>query len=243
MNISTLTKTTAEKENITESDIEQIIINNISNLQLGDIDVIKSQYNQYYGILDILALDSINNIYYEIELMLGEIDSRHIGHILDYWVKEKSERLYSSHIAVIIGESVRGRYQRLLSELSNYIPIICSEFTLFKNNDSIFFNCEHIYYPNTISFKTFKKENKSINMVTKQSYQFMVKILENPLILKSNRRELSKYTEVSLGSTCKFIKNLQDMKHLDDELNIIDKERLIEYVTHVKYFINPNKND
>ena len=239
MNINTLIKTTAEKENITESDIEQLIISNISNLQLGDIKIIKSQYKQYYGngILDILALDSINNIYYEIELMLGEIDSRHIGHILDYWVKEKGERLYSSHIAVIISESVRGRYQKLLSELPNFIPIICSEFTLFKNNDSIFFNCEHIYYPNTISFKTFKKENKSINMVSKQSYQFMIKILENPLILKTNRRELAKYTEVSLGSTCKFIKNLQDMKQLDNDLNIINKNKLEEYVNHVKHIL------
>jgi len=240
MNTKTLIKATAKIENLTEYDIEKIIVSNVASLMLGDIEIVKTQHDQSFGILDILALDSINNIYYEIEIMLGEIDTRHITHVLDYWIKEKSKRLYSSHIAVLIGESVRGRYQKLLSELPNYIPIICSEFTLLKNDelpDWIFFNCEHIYFPNSITFKNFKKENKSANMVSKQSYQFMIKILEHPLILKSNRRELAKYTEVSIGSTCKFIKNLQDMKHLDDELNIINKDKLEEYVGYVNQIL------
>jgi len=238
MNIKKLTKTTTEKEGLSEHDIEKILISNPSNLMLGEIEIIKSQHSQIGGgILDILALDSINNIYYEIELMLGEVDSSHIGRVLDYWAKEKGNKVYSTHIAVIISESVRGRYQKLLSTLPDYLPIICSEFTILKNDDDIFFNCEPIYYPDNVKYKNFELKSKSFNMVTKQGLIFMSKILETPSILKENQRDISKITGVSLGSTCKFIKNLQLMRHIDTEFNIIDKNKLMEYVEHVSYVI------
>lgn len=235
--MNTLTKTTAEKQKLNEKEIEQFIVNSPSTLCLGEIEIIKSQYNQISGgIIDILALDSINNIYYEIELMLGEVDSIHVGHILDYWVREKSEKMYSNHIAVIISESIRGRFQKLLSVLPDYIPIICSEFTILKNDKGdVFFNCEPIYFPNTIKYKNFKIKNKSINMISKQSLVFMNKILETPSILKENRRKMSELTGVSLGSTCKFIKNLQDLKFLDEDLNVINKNKLEEYTKYVSY--------
>jgi hypothetical protein len=241
MNIQNLIKTSAKIENITESEIEQLIIKSPGNLMLGDdIKIIKSQTKQFYGngILDILALDSINNIYYEIEIMLGQIDSRHIGNILDYWAKEKSNKLYSDHIAIIICESIRGRYQKLLSVLPDYVPIICGEFTIYKNGKDLFFNYEPIYYPSNLEFKKFENKFKSNKMISKQSLIFMQKIIEMPSILKENRRHLAEFTGVSLGSTCKFIKNLQDMNYLDKELNIINLKDLKEHTNHVSYILS-----
>lgn len=233
MNISTMIPISFSDKNISENDLEQYIINNPSILSLGDISIINSQLKQEYGILDILAYDSISNIYYEIEIMLGDADSRHITHILEYWSIERCDKPFSTHIAVLISESIRGRYQKLLSILPDFLPLICSEINLYKSNEQLIINCQPIYYPNKL-YKKHIKSKKRVNIrVSDLFISFIDKIMLDPSLLKKNRRTLAKETNTSLGSSTNFIQNLKYMDYIDDDYNLININKLQDYIEHL----------
>jgi RecB family endonuclease NucS len=230
-------------EKISEHEIEQFIINNPISLNIGDIEIIKSQHNQPNGILDILGYDKSLDTYYEIELLRGEIDSVHITHVLDYWANEKRIKQKSKHIAVLIAESLKGRYQTLVSTLPYDIPLICCEFTLFRYNTEIFFYNSIIYFPkilNYINIDYNKYYNHTVSrkiIYSRQYFNFITKILENPDVIKESYRFMASYIKVPLGSVSKYLKLLNQLNFIDDEKNIVNIDLFIEHVKDVERVI------
>lgn len=222
---------------IQEKDIEQFIINNPDSLGLGEIKILDSQVNYKESILDILGFSQDLNTYYEIEVMLGQIDHKHIAHCLDYWAREKRKKQFSNHCAVLICESTRGRYSTLLKTLPDFLPLIIFEFNILENRNDLLFDCIPIYLPEEVNLSKFKREPEKKNprtlLASNTSLVFLSKIILDETILLMTSREMATKTGVSLGATSNIIKALKELNFLDDKKSIKNKSGLIEYLNHI----------
>ena len=108
-------------------------------LGLGNIEI-KALEIQHFtksgGRLDILAYDAALDTFYEIELMLGEMDADHGFRCLDYWAREKMNRPNSKHVAVLMAEDLSGRYKTVVETLPNFLPFIGIELHVLCLNDA-----------------------------------------------------------------------------------------------------------
>ena len=106
-------------------------------LGLGPIEIKGHELIQRSGggRLDILGYRPDINTYYEIEVMLGEVDANHGFRVLDYWARERIEKPDSRHVAVLVAEDLQGRYRILLDTLPQFLPFIGIELKTLKLAD------------------------------------------------------------------------------------------------------------
>jgi hypothetical protein len=111
--------------------VQEIIANDPAVLGLdGDIQLMNKEFHlPGGGILDILLGDDSNQIRYEVEIQLGDIDESHIIRIIEYW--DIMRKLYpkEKHIAVIIAERITTRFFNVIGLFNQAIPIIAIQFS------------------------------------------------------------------------------------------------------------------
>ena len=99
-----------------------------SRLGLGDVTIIDQEQAQTSGgLLDLLAVDHGSDIYYSIEVQLGEIDGSHSFRVFDYWARNRSRVPGKTHVAVLMAESAGGRFRGALEALAESVPLIVIE--------------------------------------------------------------------------------------------------------------------
>jgi hypothetical protein len=119
--------TTLKALGMTEAGIRDWIVAKPTRLGLGNVaikDVEIQHSTKFGGRLDILAYDAALDTYYEVELMLGEVDADHGFRCLDYWARERVKRPNAKHVAVLVAEELSGRYKTLIETLPNFLPFI-----------------------------------------------------------------------------------------------------------------------
>lgn len=102
------------------------------------IQLEKSQFSG--GRLDMLLADSLNDIRYEVEIMLGATDPSHIVRCLEYWDIERRRYPAYDHIAVLIAEDVTSRFLNVMSLLAGSIPLVAIQLSALQVNDSVLLN-------------------------------------------------------------------------------------------------------
>ncbi len=123
---------------ITEGMIENIISDNPSILELGDIILKDRQRRQpHAGRLDMLLQDEEDNRRYEVEIQLGQTDESHIIRTIEYWDIEKKRFPQYDHCAVLIAEDITSRFLNVISLFNGTIPLIAIQLNAFKVNDQI----------------------------------------------------------------------------------------------------------
>jgi hypothetical protein len=77
-----------------------------TRLGLGQIRVVAQELTAPRGgSLDILAADG--DIYYSIEVQLGEVDASHSFRVFDYWARNRLRFEGKTHVAVLVAETPR----------------------------------------------------------------------------------------------------------------------------------------
>lgn len=98
----------------------------LSRLGLGSLRLIEQEQPQAGGgNLDILA--STGDIYYSVEVQLGEVDASHSFRVFDYWARNKRRFPDKTNVAVLVAESTIGRFRPALEELAVYVPLLVVE--------------------------------------------------------------------------------------------------------------------
>ena len=123
---------------MSEAWLRDWIVQSPARLGLGPLAIkaIEVQHStKFGGRLDILAYRSDLDTYYEIELMLGEVNADHGFRCLDYWARERLKKPNAHHVAVLVAEDLRGRYQTLIETLPNFLPFIAVELRVLQIQD------------------------------------------------------------------------------------------------------------
>ena len=107
--------------------LQDQIADNPNCLQLGsgELELVSRERQQAGGgRLDILLKNPDDDSMYEVEVMLGETDEKHIIHTIEYWDREKRRWPQRQHFAVLVAESITRRFFNVIQLLSHCIPII-----------------------------------------------------------------------------------------------------------------------
>lgn len=100
-------------------------------LGLGAVEIVAQELTQSRGgSLDILARDG--DIYYSIEVQLGEVDASHSFRVFDYWANNRARYPGKTHIACLVAESAAGRFRPALEALAEYVPLIVIELRVWR---------------------------------------------------------------------------------------------------------------
>ncbi|MDI2125087.1 hypothetical protein [Yinghuangia seranimata] len=100
-------------------------------LGLGDVKLVEQEQTQSGGgSLDILATSG--DIYFSIEVQLGEVDASHGFRVYDYWARNRKRQPGKTHIAVLVAESASGRFRIALEALAEYTPLIVIELRAWR---------------------------------------------------------------------------------------------------------------
>lgn len=208
---------TAREAEISETDIEELLCQYPRVLALGPLEIVNSQIHQEHGgILDILAFQSDTNTYYEVEITRGMVDHWHLAHVLDYWARELKSRHYSHHMAVLVAESVRGRFRNVLETLPEFIPLIIEELWVLVRSGTgrKEILCQPVYYPDSI--RTDREDSLARRskirspLVSRTGLLLIRHFVHNPKLVSAPYREIQKKTDVSLGAISNILGALQD---------------------------------
>lgn len=113
--------------------LQDQIADNPSCLELGELEVVYRERTQSSGgRLDILLKNPEDDSMYEVEVMLGEIDEKHIIHTIEYWDNEKRKWPQRQHFAVLVAESITRRFYNVIQLLSHAIPIIAVQVNIVE---------------------------------------------------------------------------------------------------------------
>lgn len=105
-------------------------------LGLGDVRILAQEHaGPRGGSLDILAADG--DIYYSIEVQLGEVDASHSFRVFDYWAGNRIRFKEKTHVAVLVVESASGRYRTALDALSEYLPLVVIELRAWRGEAEV----------------------------------------------------------------------------------------------------------
>lgn len=109
-----------------------------SLLGLGELEIAGREYRQPVGgRIDFLMRDAEAETYYEVEVMLGELDASHIIRSIEYWDIERQRRPQFEHRAVIVAEHITSRFFNVLRLLNRAVPMIAVQLSAFSIADSI----------------------------------------------------------------------------------------------------------
>jgi hypothetical protein len=122
-----------------EAWVQQRILEEPSIIGLGNHVVVKAveKIQPRAGRLDLLLHDDDEDMRYEVEIMLGEVDASHIIRTLEYWDIERKRYPQFEHRAVLIAEKVTGRFLNVIGLFNSAIPFIAIQMTALKFGDHI----------------------------------------------------------------------------------------------------------
>jgi hypothetical protein len=233
---------TADSIELLEKDIESFFSESPEHLSLGPIKIQGSQIRHDFGTLDLLAYQSDTNTYFEIEIMLGEADNWHIVHVLDYWSNEKAKKPFSNHVGVLITESCRGRYNKLLHTLPDFLPLIVMELniTTVGDSESYYIECIPIYYPEHTKIGprkkvTVKRTTKDI-LTSKTSLLLIAHLLSDHMLVTKSMREIADKTQISLGAVGNITQALTNRGYIrvkGNQRSLTNIKELKEHFVHI----------
>lgn len=121
-----------------EAWLQSQIAKDTSLLGLGELHLIQREKTQASGgRMDFLMSDPESETRYEIEVMLGAVDERHIIHTIEYWDVERQRYPLHEHRAVIVAETITARFFNVIRLLNRAVPIIAIQLSAFIIDDSI----------------------------------------------------------------------------------------------------------
>ena len=119
----------------TEVWLQNQICNNPSILKLGDLEFVTREKVQWKnGRLDILLKDPDDDRMFEVEVMLGTTDEKHIIHTIEYWDNEKRKYPQRQHFPVLVAESFDRRFFNIIHLFSQTIPLIAVQVNMVEVN-------------------------------------------------------------------------------------------------------------
>ncbi len=117
--------------------LQDQIAANPSILGLGDLEVARREKPQSSGgKLDILLLYPEDDTMYEVEVMLGATDERHIIRTIEYWDLERKRWPQRQHFAVLVAENITRRFFNVIQLFSLSIPVIAIQSNIIEANGS-----------------------------------------------------------------------------------------------------------
>ena len=247
-----------------ESEIEEIIKQDPSILNLGDLRVIQYQKRQPTGgILDLLLENEDSGVIYVVELQRGKTDPSHIIRTIEYWDNEKKRYPKNNYVAVLIAEEITSRFFNVISIFNRFIPIIAINLTAVKHNNEyglIFTKVldnsnfipeeENLDVSNTTTeYETKWKEMGTYNLVLKlfkviQSFEKEIKLtyLKYYIGLKKNDKPMNFVSFVPRKNNLQLEIRLDFNTEKEDELNsFLDYRRYDDYFR--KYIVILNEQD
>lgn len=106
--------------------LQDWLVGDPRRLGLGDLKIVdQEQIHSGGGVLDILATSG--EVYYSIEVQLGEVDASHGFRVFDYWARNRRKQPNKAHVAVLVAESASGRYRTALEALAEFTPLLVIE--------------------------------------------------------------------------------------------------------------------
>lgn len=122
-------------EGFNETWLQDQICENPSILTLGDLEFFARERMQWKnGRLDIVLRDEEKKKMFEVEVMLGETDEKHIIHTIEYWDNEKRKFPLWQHYPVLVAESFDTRFFNIIHLFSQTIPLIAVKVSLVVAN-------------------------------------------------------------------------------------------------------------
>jgi hypothetical protein len=107
-------------------------------LGLGELEIAGREHRQPVGgRIDFLLRDAEAETYYEVEVMLGELDASHIIRTIEYWDIERQRRPQFTHHAVIVAEHITSRFFNVLRLLNRAVPMIAVQLSAFPMDDTV----------------------------------------------------------------------------------------------------------
>jgi hypothetical protein len=120
-------------EGFNEKWLQDQICDNPSILKLGDLEFVTREKTQWKnGRLDILLKNEDEDKMFEVEVMLGETDEKHIIHTIEYWDNEKRKFPLLQHFPVLVAESFDRRFFNIIHLFSQVIPLIAIQVNLVE---------------------------------------------------------------------------------------------------------------
>jgi hypothetical protein len=118
--------------------LQDKILADPSLLGLGDLEVAGREHHQPQGgRIDFLMRDTEEEVYYEVEVMLGALDESHIIRTIEYWDIERQRRPQWDHRAVIVAEEITARFFNVLRLLNRAVPLIAVKLSSFQLGEKI----------------------------------------------------------------------------------------------------------
>jgi hypothetical protein len=118
--------TTLRDLKLNEHWLQDWLVEDPSRLGLGALKIVdQEQIHTGGGVLDILATSG--DVYYSIEVQLGEVDASHAFRVFDYWARNRRKQPSKTHVAVLVAESATGRYRVALEALAELTPLLVIE--------------------------------------------------------------------------------------------------------------------
>jgi hypothetical protein len=113
--------------------LQDRICKNPSILNLGDLETVEKERRQPSGgILDILLKDPDEETMYEVEVMLGNTDEKHIIRAIEYWNIESRRIRHWRHCAVLVAERINRRFFDVIYRFTDAIPLIGIQATIVE---------------------------------------------------------------------------------------------------------------
>jgi hypothetical protein len=107
-------------------------------LGLGELEIAGREHRQPVGgRIDFLLRDTEDETYYEVEVMLGELDASHIIRTIEYWDIERQRRPSFTHHAVIVAEHITARFFNVLRLLNRAVPMIAVQLSAFPIDNGV----------------------------------------------------------------------------------------------------------
>jgi hypothetical protein len=107
------------------------------SLGFGELEPLSKEKSQSSGgRLDLLLKDPEDDSMYEVEVMLGDTDEKHIIRTIEYWDNEKRRWPQRQHFAVLVAESITRRFFNVIQLLGQSVPLIAIQANLIEANGS-----------------------------------------------------------------------------------------------------------
>jgi hypothetical protein len=75
--------------------------------------------------------------YYSVNVKLGQLDAAHGFHVLDSWARNRVRHPDKTHVAVLVTETLGGRYETALRALSEHLPLVVVELQAWRGKTEI----------------------------------------------------------------------------------------------------------
>jgi hypothetical protein len=122
---------------LNEKWLQERIKEDTSILGLGELEIVGREHQQPSGgRIDFLMCDQQDEIFYEVEVMLGTLNESHIIRSIEYWDIERQRRPQFTHRAVIVAEDITSIFFNVLRLLNRAVPIIAIKLGAFRTSEN-----------------------------------------------------------------------------------------------------------